>query len=113
MIFDIAARPLPRTGLIAARIRGSPMARADLAIKLDTADDLDRLRRAVEQMTAVGGDCACLGSLLAERLRGLPDARLARRDEALAALAQTYVGRLWTVSGNVSTEPQRYAASAW
>jgi hypothetical protein len=89
------------------------MARADLAIKLDTADDLDRLRRAVEQMTAVGGDCAWLGSLLAERLRGLPDARLARRDEALAALAQTYVGRLSTVSGNVSTELQRYAASAW
>jgi hypothetical protein len=83
------------------------------ALVLDVATDLDRMRRAVAQMQAVGGDCAWLGGLLDERLSACPDARLAQRDDALAAMAQTYVGRLWTVSGNVSTEMKRYSASAW
>lgn len=83
------------------------------ALVLDVATDLDRMRRAVEQAKAVGGDLGWLGGLLDERLSACPDARLAQRDDALAAMAQTYVGRLWTLSGNVSTEMKRYSASAW
>jgi hypothetical protein len=74
---------------------------------------LESLRALGELGARLGGEYALAGKIIAARLEAIPCARLARRDAALVALAQTYVGRLWTVAGSVSTELQRYAASAW
>lgn len=82
-------------------------ARAALAI---APGDMERLRRAVAQAQAVGGDLGWLGQMLAERLEGLPDARQARRDAALIDLAATYPTR---AAASAAVELRRYAGSAW
>jgi hypothetical protein len=50
-------------------------------------DDLDGLRSAVAQMIAIGGVLARVGRYIAERIDGLPDERLRRRNETLVAWA--------------------------
>ncbi len=75
--------------------------------------DVERLRGAVEQMRAVGGDCAWLGDHLAAWLANLPDPRRSRRDAALVALAATFVGPAWSVAKDVERELRRYARSSW
>jgi hypothetical protein len=89
------------------------MARTDLAIRLDAP--ADRLRRTADKLRPFGGDVDIdwLIEIIDRQIGSTADARLARRDVAVAALAQTYVGRRWTMAGNVSTELRRYASTAW
>ncbi len=65
------ARPLP--------------ARAASLVRVD--DDRDKVRRALVQMTALGGDAGWLAEQLAPRAAAWPDERLQRRDAAIVAFA--------------------------
>jgi hypothetical protein len=84
-----------------------------LAIRLDAPDAIESFRALGALGKRLGSEYQLASDIIAAGIAASPDARLGRRDDALAAMAQTYVGRLWTVSGNVSTELRRYAASAW
>ena len=74
------------------------------------ADDIDRLRRAVAQARAVGGDLGWLGDMLAARLESLPAARIGRRNDALIDLVGTFPTK---AAASAAVELRRYAGSAW
>ena len=94
--------------------KGPP--RAGVILPALEVGDLEWLRRAASEAHAVappGGDLARLGAMLDAWLAARPDARISRRDEALVALASTFVGPPWTVAKSVEIEMRRYAGSAW
>ena len=82
-------------------------------VSFGNLDDLERWRALVEHMSALGGEFEWGAAQIASRLEAIPDARLARRDDAVAALASQYVGARWTVARHAATELKRYAATAW
>jgi hypothetical protein len=76
--------------------------------------DVDRLRAALRQAAAIGGDVAWLGGLIGARLADLPDERLRRRDQAfidLAAYCTAPSAR--RVAQETARRIRRYAASRW
>jgi len=89
---------------------GAPSA---LAFPLDV-DGVERLRRALPQMLAIGGDVAWVGAQLDAWLAARPDERLNRRDAAIEALASfCEPGSTRRIADQVLAKLRRYETTRW
>ena len=87
-------------------------ARAAALLRVD--DDREKVRRALAQMSALGGDAGWLAEQLAPRTAAWPDERLQRRDAAIIAMVPfCELGSEREIAKQIRQKALRYETTRW